>query len=246
MDYQANQYTYNPEGATQVNTDAKVATFMRNVYVWMGIGLLLTSAVAFFAGTSKGFWTLMLRTDMMVYYAIFIVWAIMGFVMSLFIGKMSKTVSAIMFLIYSVLTGLALADIFLIYSSVSILTTFGIAGGMFLGMSLYGTITKRDLTKVGQLAVAGLMGILIAMLVNFIVGPLLWRTSINIIDIVISFIGVIVFLGLIAYRTQQLREIAIYGIEGQEGNLAIYGAYTLYVSFINLFLFLLRILGRRR
>jgi len=145
------------------------------------------------------------------------------------------------FMVYSILNGLTMSVIFLVYTSSSISTTFLITAGTFGAMSLYGYYTKKDLTSIGNMAMMALIGIIIASIVNiFLQNEMMYW--------IISYLGVAVFVGLTAYDTQKLKEIGSRGFANEEGmeKIAILGALTLYLDFINLFLFLLRIFGDRK
>ena len=154
---------------------------------------------------------------------------------------MSLTTAAAVFLLYSVMNGLLFSSIFIVYTGESIALTFFITAGTFAAMSIYGYTTKADLSKIGSIAIMALIGILIASLVNYFLESetLYW---------IISYVGVAVFVALVAYDTQKLKDMAIYGFDGETAarKMSIFGALTLYLDFINLFLFLLRLFGSRR
>lgn len=164
------------------------------------------------------------------------------FFLSGMVSRISGAMATTLFMLYSVLTGLTLSSVFIVYTSASIASTFFITAGTFGAMSVYGYTTKRDLTKLGSLMVMGLIGILLASIVNIFLksAPLYWA---------ITYIGVIVFVGLTAYDTQKLKAIGEeVSMDDRENyrRYSIMGALTLYLDFINLFLMLLRILGDRR
>ena len=144
-------------------------------------------------------------------------------------------------MLYSVMNGLLFSSIFIVYTGASIALTFFITAGTFAAMSVYGYTTKADLSKIGSIAMMALIGILIASLVNFFLESetLYW---------IISYVGVAVFVALVAYDTQKIKDIAIHGFDGEASakKMSILGALTLYLDFINLFLFLLRLFGSRR
>jgi FtsH-binding integral membrane protein len=157
------------------------------------------------------------------------------------VSRISSNTATFIFLGYSALNGLTLSGIFLIYTSQSIASTFFVTAITFGVMSTYGYFTKRDLTSIGNLATMALVGIFIASIVNIFLGSeiLYW---------IITYVGVLIFVALIARDTQKIKELNIIGNEGTEEDKkeAIMGALTLYLDFINLFLFLLRLLGRRK
>jgi hypothetical protein len=154
---------------------------------------------------------------------------------------MSQTMAIGAFLLYSVLNGLTMSVIFMAYTSNSIATTFYITAGTFAAISFYGYTTKKDLTSIGNMAFMALIGIIIASVVNmFLKNEMMYW--------IISYLGVAVFVGLTAYDTQKLKEIGSRGFTNEEGmeKMSIMGALTLYLDFVNLFLFLLRIFGGRK
>jgi FtsH-binding integral membrane protein len=157
------------------------------------------------------------------------------------INKLSRNAAIAAFLVYSVLNGLTMSVIFLVYTSNSIATTFYITAGTFAAMSFYGYTTKRDLTSIGNMAFMALIGIIIASVVNmFLQNEMMYW--------IISYLGVAIFVGLIAYDTQKLKEIGSRGFVSEDNmeKTSIMGALSLYLDFVNLFLFLLRIFGNRK
>ena len=163
------------------------------------------------------------------------------FGLSWLIKKMNALTATIMFILYSFLTGLTLSVIFLVYQLGSIVSIFGVTAGIFAAMSAYGYYTKRDLTGIGTLAIFGLFGIVIAGIINLFI-----QNSMT--DFVINVIGVVVFIALTAYDTQKIKTMNVIGNEGTDDDKkeAIMGALTLYLDFINLFLKLLSLFGKRR
>ena len=175
------------------------------------------------------------------FYVLMVVELALVFGLALLINRIPATLAILMFLVYSFFTGLTLSVIFLVYTIESIGLTFFVAAAMFGIMSVYGYVTKADLTKMGQILFMALIGIILASLANFFLksGPL---------DYIISIIGVIVFTGLTAYDTQKIRETNVIGNEGTEEDTkeSVMGALRLYLDFINLFLSLLRLMGKKR
>lgn len=228
-------------GQTSVEAQALTNVFLRGVYKWMSIGLAVTAIVAWNVATSEAALNFIFGNSI-VFYGMII--AELGLVMAISwaINKLSSFAATSMFLLYSALTGATLSSIFIVFQLSSIMQIFIASAVMFGAMSVYGLITKRDLTSMGSLMRMGLIGILVASLINMFVGsPAL--------DYAISIIGVIVFLGLTAFDTQKLRAM------GQSAPMddalairrgTILGALTLYLDFINLFIMLLRIFGDRR
>lgn len=224
----------------QIGIKSFQALFMTKVYNWMGLALLLTGVVAYYTAASESLMQAIISSRFLFFGLIL---AELGLVvyLSAAINKMSQSMAMAAFLIYSVLNGLTMSVIFLAYTTASISTTFLVTAGTFGAMSLYGYTTKRDLTSIGNLSIMALIGILIASVVNFFLQSemMYW---------IISYFGVAIFVGLTAYDTQKLKQMANSGYLNQENmeKTAILGALTLYLDFINLFLFLLRILGDRR
>jgi uncharacterized protein len=215
------------------------ASFISKVYGWMSFALALTGLTAVFVAMTPTL-THLIFGNKLVFYGLIIGELALVAWLSLAIQKMSATMATSVFLGYSVLNGVTMASIFLIYSASSIASTFFITAGTFAAMSVYGYTTKRDLTSMGNLLMMGVMGLIIASIVNiFMKSPMLyWFTT---------YAGVLIFVGLIAYDTQKIKDMNIIGNEGtdEDRKEAILGALSLYLDFINLFLYLLRIFGRR-
>jgi FtsH-binding integral membrane protein len=226
----------------------RVNTFVRGVYAWMTAGLALTGATAwlvvnsplinlFFKATPDGG-----ASPSLIFYAVMIAPIILAITLSARIHKMQASTATFMFLLYAVLMGAFLSIILLMYSGSSIAQVFFICSGTFAACSVYGWATKKDLTSVGSFMTMGLIGILIASVVNiFFRSPMMYM--------VISYIGVIVFVGLTAYDTQKLKAMALAMPADLDAAVirkgTIQGALTLYLDFINLFIMLLRIFGQR-
>ena len=220
---------------------SSVSIFMTQIYQWMTVGLLLTAVVAWFASDSEAVMTLIFGNTISL---IVLVVLMIGLPLGLqgMLPRLSAGAATLWFLLYSAVVGLTFSSIFLVYTGASIAATFGITAGMFGGMSIYGMVTKRDLTGWGSFLMMGLLGLILAMVVNiFLQSPAL--------HFVISGVGVLIFTGLTAYDTQKLRAL------GENAPLddatvmrrgVILGALTLYLDFINLFLMLLRLIGDRR
>jgi uncharacterized protein len=219
----------------------RVNEFIRSVYNWMAIGLGLTGVVAFYVSNSETLLKLIFGNQL-IFFGLIIGELILVFTISARVHKMQASTATSLFVLYAALNGATISAIFLIYTKSSITSTFFICAATFIVSSIYGMVTKRDLTSMGQFMFMGLIGIVIASVVNLFV-----RSSGM--SLIVSYIGVVVFVGLTAYDTQKLRTMAL----SQPDNLdsgtvrkgAILGALTLYLDFINLFLMLLRILGNR-
>ena len=233
----------------QTQVQVRVNEFIRSVYNWMAIGLALTGFVAYYVAHSESALGLFfhvvgnqLRPTMLFYGSIIGELALV-FILSARVQKMQASTATAMFVIYAALNGATLSIIFLVYTNSSIGSTFFVCAATFVACSLYGWMTKRDLTSLGGFMFMGLIGIIIASLVNMFI-----RSSAM--QMIISYIGVIVFIGLTAYDTQHLKTMALTQPDGLEAGVvrkgAILGALKLYLDFLNLFLMLLRILGDRR
>ena len=236
-----NNYRNRNEVFTPARTDA-ATIFLAKVFNWMAIGLGLTGITAFMVANSDAAKQLIFGNQIVFYGLIF---GELGMViyLSARIQKISAQAATGLFVAYSVLNGATLAAIFLAYTATSIASTFFIAAGMFVGMATYGTVTKKDLSSMGSCLFMGLIGMIIAAVVNMIIGSAM-------ISWVISAVGVLVFTGLTAYDVQKISRIGASGImdsgEAAIRKGAIMGALALYLDFINLFLSLLYLLGDRR
>ncbi|MEC9825895.1 Bax inhibitor-1/YccA family protein [Escherichia marmotae] len=230
-----------PRSDSIVQARTGLQTYMAQVYGWMTVGLLLTAFVAWYAANSAAVMEL-LFTNRIFLIGLVIAQLALVIVLSAMIQKLSAGVTTMLFMLYSALTGLTLSSIFIVYTAASIASTFVVTAGMFGAMSLYGYTTKRDLSGFGNMLFMALIGIVIASLVNF------WLKS-EALMWVLTYIGVIVFVGLTAYDTQKLKNMGEQIDTRDTSNLrkySILGALTLYLDFINLFLMLLRIFGNRR
>jgi uncharacterized protein len=225
----------------RTQTQIRVNEFIRSVYNWMAIGLGLTGFVAFFVSNSPTMMSLIFGNQI-IFFGLIIGELALVFTISARVQKMQASTATSLFVLYAALNGATLSAIFLIYTRSSITSTFFICAATFVASSIYGMATKRDLTAMGQFLFMGLIGIVIASVVNLFI-----RSSG--VSLIVSYIGVIVFVGLTAYDTQKLRTMALSQPDGLDAGTirkgAILGALTLYLDFINLFLMLLRILGNR-
>jgi FtsH-binding integral membrane protein len=217
--------------------------FLYQVYAWMGAAILLTAFAAFFTAQSPALLQLIFGSGRgLPIGMIVLVLAEFGLVwyLSSRVFDLAFETGLALFALYSVLNGVTLSVIFLIYTSGSIASTFFICSAMFFGMSLYGWTTKADLSKWGNILFMALIGIIIASLVN-------WFLKSDALSYIISFIGVIVFTGLTAYDTWRLKaaQEQMAGNEVMVRKLGLLGALNLYLDFVNLFLMLLRLFGRR-
>jgi uncharacterized protein len=214
--------------------------FISKVYGWMAAALAITGLVAWWIATSPST-TQFIFGNRGIFIFLLIGQLLLVGSLAGWINKMSSQTATIIFVAYSVLTGIVFSSLFLIYTAGSLASTFLITGGMFAVMSIYGWTTGRDLTKFGSLLFMLLIGLIIASIVNIFVGSsmLYWIST---------YVGVFIFTGLVAYDTQKIKNMGAYVVEGTEEHRkgAIIGALNLYLDFINLFLMLLRIFGSRR
>ncbi|OCG23858.1 hypothetical protein A9G11_04280 [Gilliamella sp. wkB108] len=229
---------YSLNGSIIEQSGSRVQTYMSHVYGWMTVGLLLTALVAWYASTSielltilyKGMWILLIAELGLV------------FVISGMINRLSGAAATTLFMLYSVLNGCTFSIYFIVYTYSSIASVFFITAGMFAALAFYGYTTKRDLSSLGRFLFMGLVGIIIASLVNLFMQsePLMWA---------VTYIGVFVFAGLTAYDTQKLKALGEQLPQDDQNvfrRFVILGALTLYLDFINLFIMLLRIFADRR
>jgi uncharacterized protein len=226
-----------PMGRTQ--TQVRVNTFVQSVYNWMAIGLALTGAVAWFVANNEP----ILRFVYQARWLFFIGELALVFMLAGRVHKMKASTATGMFMFYAALNGATLSFIFLVYTMSSIASTFFICAGTFAACSVFGWVTKRDLTGLGSFMFMGLIGILIASVINiFLRSPGM--------QMIISYIGVLVFTGLTAYDTQKLKSMAMSQPAGLDAAVirkgAIIGALSLYLDFILMFQYLLMIFGGSR
>ncbi|MFA5970839.1 MAG: Bax inhibitor-1/YccA family protein [Lentimicrobiaceae bacterium] len=237
-----NQNQYNTLADVQIHDESTVRSFMAGVFSWMFIALAITAAISYYVSLTPEILQLMVTPTGMTVFGWVVMLAPIGFVllMSFRFQKLSAMSLTLLFIVYSVLVGLSLSFIFLVYTMGSIATTFVVTSLTFGVMAIAGYTTKTDLTKFGSILMMALVGIIIATVVNFFLKS-------DSMQYVISFIGVLVFTGLTAYDVQKLKRIGAEMTAGTESarKYTIMGALSLYLDFINLFLFLLRFLGRR-
>ena len=236
---------YNQPLHTRIETGDLARNFVANVFAWMGIALAITAFTAYYFASNENLISSLINagTGGFTILGWIVMLSPLGFVLAMGMGfqRFSRGTLTLLFGVFSVLMGASLSFILLYYTSASVFKTFAVTAGMFGIMSFVGYTTKTDLTKFGSLMFMGLIGIIIASLVNMFLRS-------GTMDYIISFIGVLVFTGLTAYDVQKLKRIGA-GVQfgSQEtGKLVIMGALSLYLDFINLFLFLLRFLGDRK
>ena len=210
---------------------------MRKVYVKMFLGLLVTALTSYIVLTNQTILMTLLQSRALLI-GLCVGELALVFALSMAINKLNPVVATIMFYAYAVLNGVTLTPIFLVYTMSSIALTFFVTAGVFLAMSIYGYTTKSDLTKFGTYMVMALIGLIVCSIIN-----IFWANSVM--DWIISFAGVAIFVGLTAWDTQKIKQMAQETDEANAGKLATIGALSLYLDFINLFLYLLRFLGNR-
>ncbi len=243
MDTNQNEFNYGKwSDVSQLRTEDEikqhVSQYIAKVYGWMFLALMVTAISGYYVASSEaminfivgnkiGFWVVLIGQLFLVGY------------MSARINKISAQTATALFFIYSALNGLIFGILFLVYTPASLLTVFGITAGTFGVMSAVGYYTKQDLTKFGQIMFFGLIGLIIASIVNFFMQNemMYW---------ILSYVGVAVFVGLIAYDTQKIKAYALMESEEMRKKGAILGALALYLDFINLFIYLLRLFGSRK
>jgi len=235
-----NHFSNSNVSQKQLDVNQGISVYITKVYNWMAVALLLTGTVAYFTAGSEQLFELIVGNKIL-FFGLIIGELLLVVYLSARIHKLSSYNATLLFLLYSALNGLTLSVVFMAYTMPSITSTFIITAGTFGAMSVYGYFTKSDLTKIGNLAFMALIGIIIASVVNlFMKSEMMYW--------IITYLGVAIFVALIAYDTQKLKRLAMEGFENEEHmeKGAILGALTLYLDFINLFLFLLRIFGNRK
>lgn len=226
----------------QTYAEVQVSGFIRSVYNWMAVGLGLTGLIAYAVANSETMVSL-ISGNPILFYGLIIGELALVFIISARVNKIRSSTATALFVLYAALNGITLSAIFMVFAKATIASTFFVCAATFVASSVYGMATKRDLTSVGGFMIMGLFGIIIASVVNIFIKS-------SAMSMIISYIGVLVFVGLTAYDTQKLKTMAMTQPEGLEAGVirkgAILGALSLYLDFINLFLMLLHILGGNR
>ena len=212
---------------------------MRKVYVWMTLALAITGFTAYGVATSPGILQA-IYTNQILFWGLVIAEFALVFGVSAAINRLSLTTATLMFILYSVINGALLSYIFLAYTASSVTIVFFITAGTFGAMALIGYTTKADLSSMGKILFMALIGLIIATVVNLFVKS-------SGLTMILSYIGVLVFVGLTAYDTQKIKQMLLQAPDASEGaqKMALLGALTLYLDFVNLFIYLLRIFGKR-
>ncbi len=240
IENQAEQYL-SPAQTREVVHEGAYAKLMRNVYIWMALALVVTGMAGYYVATSPTALNLIMGNTL-VFWLLAIAELGIVFVLSAMIERLSFTTAAIMFVVYSLLNGVLLSSIFLVYTMESITSVFFITAGTFGAMAVVGSFIKKDLSSMGRIFIMALIGIIIASIVNMFMHNDTLTTILN-------YLGVLIFVGLTAWDAQRIKlMLQQHGTDVNEGTMkiALLGSLSLYLDFINLFLYLLRIFGSRR
>lgn len=226
---------------TGVSSQSAHLAILKNVYLWMTFALMISGGVAVLIAQNPQILALLFANTFSILLVFAVQFGIVWFISSR-INSLSITSATLLFILYAIITGATLSTLFLAFTSESISSVFFMTAGTFAAMSIYGYTTKRDMSTIGSYLFMGVIGLIIASVVNLFMHSetLYW---------IISYIGVAVFVALTAYDTQKVKEMAMqHAYAGEEigQKVALMGALTLYLDFINLFIYLLRIFGRRK
>lgn len=220
---------------TNVQTENVVRTFMARTYSWMTAGLALTAGVAYFTAQNE---TLAMQV-MGLRLPLMLAQLALVFVLAGLVQRMSSALAGVLFMVYAVLTGLTFSALLFAYSPAAVISAFATTAGTFAVMSIIGFTIKRDLSAMGRFFLFAIIGLFIAMIINLFFAS-------STLALIISIVGVLLFAGLTAYDTQMLRNMALSGVSGEMAErAAINGALSLYLNFINMFLFILRLSSNR-
>ena len=235
-----NVYSKNYSYGSAVDMAAAFPVLMRKVYVWMSLALVVTALTAYYVATTPAA-LYAIFSNQVLFYGLLIAEVVVVIAMTALINKVSFVVAALMMAAYSVLNGVTMASIFVVYEMASIATTFFVTAGTFAAMAIVGYTTKKDLNKMGGIIMMALIGLIIATIVNFFLQS-------DTMSYIVSGIGVLVFTGLTAYDSQKIKGMLMQCDTVNDGTqkLALLGSLTLYLDFVNLFLYLLRFLGNRK
>ncbi|MBR0048132.1 MAG: Bax inhibitor-1/YccA family protein [Prevotella sp.] len=224
----------------ELEMSAAFPVLMRKVYLWMTLALVITGFTAYYVAHNETLLTALV-TNQILLWGLVIGELVLVFVLSAAINKLSLTMATLMFVLYSLLNGATMSFIFLIYTYSSITNVFFITAATFAAMAAFGYFTKTDLTSMGKILMMALIGIIIATIVNIF-------TKSEGLAMILNYLGVLVFVGLTAYDSQKIKQMMLTATDAGEGaqKMALLGALSLYLDFINLFLYLLRLFGSRR
>lgn len=231
--------TWDNTAERQWDVSAAFPVLMRKVYVWMTLALVITGFTAYGVANSPGILQT-IYSNQILFWGLIIAEFALVFGVSAAINRLSLTTATLMFILYSVINGALMSYIFLAYTASSITTVFFITAGTFGVMALIGYTTKTDLSSIGKILFMALIGLVIATLVNIFIKS-------DGLTLILSYVGVLIFVGLTAWDSQKIKQMLLQAPDAGEGaqKLALLGALTLYLDFINLFIYLLRIFGRR-
>ena len=227
-----------PFSGARVDAAERATAFLRSVYGWMCAGLAITALVAYSIASTPDV-VQALVSNRLLFFGLFVGQIALVFYLSVRVDRIAPGTATVLFVGYAALTGVTLSVLVLAYTGSSIATTFVVTAGMFGALALYGSTTSRSLAGWGQFFFMGLTGLILASIVG-----VFWHSPA--LQFLISVVGVLVFTGLTAWDAQRLKQMAFALPEGQVGSYAIVGALSLYLDFINLFLYLLRFTGGRR
>lgn len=235
-----NYYTKGYSYGNALDVNAAFPVLMRKVYVWMTLALVVTALSAYYVATTPSV-LFSIFSNQAFFFGLIIAEVLLVVLMTTLINKVSFMVASLMMAGYSILNGVTMSSIFVVYEITSIATTFFVTAGTFAAMAVVGYTTRKDLTKMGGILLMALIGLIIASLVN-------WFLQSETMSYIVSGIGVLVFTGLTAYDSQKIKNMLSQCDSVDEGTqkLALLGSLTLYLDFINLFLYLLRFMGDRK
>lgn len=237
MDYE--ELNYQSVATREAEVAAAFPALMRKVYLWMAMALVITGFTAYLVATNETL-VQMIFSSKVVFFGLIIAEFALVIGITAAINKLSLPVATLLFVLYSVINGATLSVIFFAYTMSSIATVFFITAGTFGAMSIFGYVTKKDLSSWGKILMMALIGLIIATIVNIFVKS-------GAIETIASYVGVLIFVGLTAYDTQKIKQMCLQAPDAGETmqKYALLGALSLYLDFINLFIYLLRIFGRR-
>ena len=240
MDYEEFTNVTARDRVQELEMSTAFPILMRKVYLWMTLALVITGFTAYYVASSESL-MMALFSNQIIFWGLVIGELVLVFSLSAAINKLSLTTATLMFVLYSVVNGATLSFIFILYTTASITNVFLITAATFAVMAFFGYFTKTDLTSWGKILMMALIGIIIATIVNIF-------TKSEGLAVILNYLGVLVFVGLTAYDSQKIKQMLMQAPDAGEGaqKVALLGALSLYLDFINLFIYLLRILGSRR
>lgn len=240
MDYEEFANVTARDRVQELEMSTAFPILMRKVYLWMTLALVITGFTAYYVASSESL-MMALFSNQIIFWGLVIGELVLVFSLSAAINKLSLTAATLMFVLYSVINGATMSFIFLVYTASSVTNVFLITAATFAVMAFFGYFTKTDLTSWGKILMMALIGIIIATIVNIF-------TKSEGLAVILNYLGVLVFVGLTAYDSQKIKQMLMQAPDAGEGaqKVALLGALSLYLDFINLFIYLLRILGSRR